>query len=238
VTTRRGSSVSPAEPDPEIDSEIDPPQSPDGWARRRQRVALDIELAALELFAEHGLDAVSIEQITAVAGISMRTFFRYFPTRDDLMFALPQRQVDHLCAAALARPPAESVLEAFIAAVRVQGEQPEEDRLRLWGRALQKGVLPAHDQMRPTTGMVAAYAEVIAQREHIKPTDMRAEVMATAIAGVMWSSFLRWLESNGKSTLADIIEKSFTILADLNFHAGTAGSSAVAKRSGRAGRSR
>jgi AcrR family transcriptional regulator len=208
-------------------SDVDPP--PDGWARRRQRVALDIELAALELFAQQSMESVSIEQITAAAGISMRTFFRYFPTRDDLMLALPQRQVDRLCAAALARPRHESVLEAFIGAVRVQGEEPEEERLRLWGRALQQGAVLDHDQMRPTAGMVAAYAEVIANRLAIKPTDVRAEVLATAIAGVMWSSFVRWLESNGKRSLAQVVEESFTILAELDFH------DVTAKRSGRVG---
>ncbi|MCU1345884.1 MAG: regulatory protein TetR [Acidimicrobiia bacterium] len=172
----------------------------------------------MELFAEQGMENVSIEQITAAAGISMRTFFRYFPTRDDLMLALPQRQVDRLCAATLARPADESVLEAFIAAVRSQGADPDEESLRLWGRALQNGAMPAHDQMRPSGPMVAAYADVIAQRLGIGATDLRAEVMATAIAGVMWSSFVKWLESNGRQPLADIIEESFTILAELNFH--------------------
>ncbi len=197
--------------------------SQDGWARRRQRVAADIELAALELFARKGAAAVSVEQIADAAGISVRTFFRYFPTRDDVMLALPQRQVEGLCAAAMSRPEHESVLEAFIGAVRVQGEQPEEDLLRLWGQALQQGAMPDHDQMRPTAGMVAAYAEVIARRVGIDADDLRAEVMATAIGGVMWSSFVRWLESDGGSSLVDLIEESFTILADLNRHASSDG---------------
>jgi AcrR family transcriptional regulator len=200
------------------DTSVEAPLEPDGWARRRQRVALDIEWAALQLFAEHGMETVSIEQITAAAGISMRTFFRYFPTRDDLMLALPQRQVERLCATTMARPAHESVLEAFIGAVQEQGEEPEEERLRLWGQVLQRGAVLSHDQMRPTAGMVAAYAEVIASRLGIKPTDVRAEVLATAIAGVMWSSFVRWLESNGQSSLAQVVAESFAILAELDFH--------------------
>jgi AcrR family transcriptional regulator len=210
VTTRQESSASPAEPDPG--------SAPDGWARRRQRVASDIEQAALQLFADRGPDATSVEQIAEAAGISVRTFFRYFPTRDDLMLALPQRQVEGLCAAALSRPSHESVLEAFIGAVRMQGEAPEEELLRLWGLALQKGAIPSHDQLQPSGGMVTAYAAVIAQRVGIEPSDVRAQVMATAIGGVMWSSFVRWLESSHERGLADVIEESFTILADLDHH--------------------
>ena len=37
---------------------------------------------------------MTVEQISQRAGISVRTFFRYFPTRDDIMFALPHRLVD------------------------------------------------------------------------------------------------------------------------------------------------
>ena len=48
---------------------------------------LDVARSALTLFAEHGFDATSVEQIAAAAGISRSTFFRQFRSKEDVVFA-------------------------------------------------------------------------------------------------------------------------------------------------------
>jgi AcrR family transcriptional regulator len=57
---------------------------------RKLRVTRDALVeAALELFATQGYDQTTVEQIAAAAGVSPRTFFRHFPTKQDVFF------VDH-----------------------------------------------------------------------------------------------------------------------------------------------
>ncbi|SNQ48565.1 putative DNA-binding transcriptional repressor AcrR [Frankia canadensis] len=58
--------------------------------RERQRRAIEAELraAALKLFGERGFDEVSVAEIAAEAGISERTFFRHFPTKEDVVLTL------------------------------------------------------------------------------------------------------------------------------------------------------
>ncbi len=51
-------------------------------ARRRRETARDIHLVALRLARERGFDAVTVEAISAEAGIAPRTFFNYFPTKE------------------------------------------------------------------------------------------------------------------------------------------------------------
>jgi AcrR family transcriptional regulator len=56
--------------------------------RERARSALKDSLGdiALELFEERGFDEVTVNDVAAAAGISPRSFFRYFPTKEDVVF--------------------------------------------------------------------------------------------------------------------------------------------------------
>ncbi len=192
----------------------------DGWARRRERIAGEIELAALELFAVSGPDDTPIEEVAKAAGISVRTFFRYFRTRDDIMLALPTRLVGELCARVHDRPATEGVLEAFIAAVHeAQVASIDDDLVRLWGRAMQRWSI-ARAEPQPSSGMAAAFGEVIAVRLGLSASDARVEVMATAIASVLWLAFLRWLASDSEQTLATAVEDAFTVLAQFDHSTG------------------
>ncbi|MEV4666517.1 TetR family transcriptional regulator [Microbacterium sp. LWO12-1.2] len=49
--------------------------------------ATRVVAAALDLFAEHGFDQTSVEQIAKAAGVSRSTFFRQFGGKDDVVFA-------------------------------------------------------------------------------------------------------------------------------------------------------
>ena len=71
--------------------------------------------AATEAFAEHGED-VALETIAARAGVGIGTLYRHFPSRDALVVAAYQHEVDALCAAAaelLAERPAAEALRAW-----------------------------------------------------------------------------------------------------------------------------
>jgi AcrR family transcriptional regulator len=185
----------------------------DGWARRRARVARHIERTALELLAREGPQNLTAEQIAAASGISVRTYFRYFPSRDAALTALARRLNDTTCRRVAARPTGESVLDAFTAAVRDGIDPEDEELILLWGQAVRRGFQPTAD---PDGGMVAAYAEVIAARLGIDVADVRVQVFAAATAGVMWSTFVRWIEGDGAHPLPKLMEEAFDALADLD----------------------
>jgi mycofactocin system transcriptional regulator len=62
---------------------------PDGGRRGRPPATSRTELQAIavRLFAEQGFEATTIEQVTAEAGVSERTFFRYFTTKASVLWA-------------------------------------------------------------------------------------------------------------------------------------------------------
>ncbi|SHN39261.1 TetR family transcriptional regulator [Cryptosporangium aurantiacum] len=56
--------------------------------RRRQTTSAEIEAAAFDLFTRHGSEHTTVDDIAAVAGVSPRTFFRYFPTKEDAVLGV------------------------------------------------------------------------------------------------------------------------------------------------------
>ena len=66
--------------------------------RNRSRTKQEIELAALQLFERQGYDATTVEQIARRAGISSATFFRYFSSKEEVLFANEQSAVDEMVA--------------------------------------------------------------------------------------------------------------------------------------------
>jgi AcrR family transcriptional regulator len=53
---------------------------------KKQQTRARLERAALDLFARRGYERTTVEEVAAVAGVSARTAFRYFPTKTDLVF--------------------------------------------------------------------------------------------------------------------------------------------------------
>lgn len=81
-------------------------------ARTRQR----LQEEALRLFIERGYEATTVEQIAAAAGVSHMTFFRYFPTKEDVVLS---DSYDPLLVAAIqARPRSEHPVTRIHTAVR------------------------------------------------------------------------------------------------------------------------
>src|ERR1700722_16558026 len=85
--------------------------------RKKARTSQALEDAALELFATKGFDATTIEEIADAVEVSPRTFFRYFTSKEEVLFAKDARKEGELATFLTARPPGESVLEKLRAAL-------------------------------------------------------------------------------------------------------------------------
>ena len=102
---------------------------PPGTSRR------ELELIALRLFAEQGFDNTTIEQIAAEAGVSKRTFFRYFGSKTSVLWSEFDHEVD-VIRAALAEVPAgvpmmDAIRRAVVAANHYGPPDVPELRMRM-----------------------------------------------------------------------------------------------------------
>lgn len=80
--------------------------------RRKAQTRREIAETAIELFARDGYDRVSAEAIAIEAGVSLRTFYRYFPAKDAVLSPIVTDGTQELMEAIAARPPGESLATA------------------------------------------------------------------------------------------------------------------------------
>jgi AcrR family transcriptional regulator len=190
-----------------VDGERGEPRA-GGWERKRIRTSLNIELAALRLIRERGVESVTVEQVAAAAGISVRTFYRYFLNVPDVLTGVAKRQTDWSCRMVLARPPGEDILDAFRStfAVPDEAQLPPEvgevlaeaaEALQLWGEIVRRDPDDVALRSHAVSYMTTRYQDVIRRRLGLDEDDDAPGVLAAALAGVIWFVYVRWVERDG-----------------------------------------
>src|ERR1700742_3279217 len=95
----------------------------------------ELRLIALRLFAAHGFDNTTIEQIAAEAGVSERTFFRYFTTKASVLWAEFDTEVaairDALADVPESVPMMDAIRTAVVAANHYRAEDVPDMRMRM-----------------------------------------------------------------------------------------------------------
>jgi AcrR family transcriptional regulator len=77
-----------------------------------------LQAAALDLFSREGFDATSTASIAAAAGVTERTFYRHFPTKEAVLFDDYEQRLDWLATALARRPLDEDLIESVVIACR------------------------------------------------------------------------------------------------------------------------
>ncbi|MER7282634.1 mycofactocin system transcriptional regulator [Dactylosporangium sp. NPDC000244] len=109
---------------------------PPGTSRRQ------LERIALRLFAEHGFDETTVDQIATEAGINKRSFFRYFDSKAAVLWGSFDAEVDALRKELASAPPGTPVMEAIRKAVVAVNHYRAEDVPELRARMKLIGSLP------------------------------------------------------------------------------------------------
>lgn len=103
-------------------------------AQNSERRRYDIASAAMRLFIERGYSSVTVEQIAAEVGIGVRTFFRYFATKEDAAFPDHEDRVARYTEALRQRrggpSPVDAVARASAASIRDYFDDPQLYRRR------------------------------------------------------------------------------------------------------------
>jgi len=185
--------------------------------RERKKLATRLALheAALRLVAERGLEHVSVDDIAARADVSPRTFFNYFPSKDDAVVGLDPAMPERQAAALLAQPADRSAVQALRAIAHQQAVEMAEEP-ELWPLRLQ--VIDSHSAL--LARLAAGFGEserilaaAIAERTGTRVgADVYPTLLAAVGAAAMRTALHRWLATDFTASLPDLVDEAWDAL--------------------------
>jgi AcrR family transcriptional regulator len=172
-----------------------------------------IQDAALELFARDGYAQVTATEVAEHAGVNVRTFYRHFPDKKEVLFGDGER-LEQLVLDAVDRvpdaPPHAAIRAAFTAVARDM--QPRYERLARRAAIVIATPELQERELRKTTAWASALAGRLTDRGTDEAT---AAACAHAAAAVFQVAFRRWLELAGTAELCDLLEQGLAALSAL-----------------------
>jgi AcrR family transcriptional regulator len=182
--------------------------------RKKVRTRAAIQSHALRLFREQGYDATTVQQIIEEVEVSASTFFRYFPTKADVVLS---DEFDPVIVAAFREQPRElSVIQALRAAfAQAFAQISDDDRAVQEDRMLLVLSVPELraamlDQFASAMGLLA---EIIAERTGRSPTDVSVRTFAGAVVGAAMAAMFA-IADDPSSDVAETIDQSMACLQD------------------------
>ena len=182
--------------------------------RRKDRTRRMIQTEALRLFADKGFAATTVDEIAAAADMAPRTYFRYFPAKEEVVFWADYQPM--LASFLAARPSDEPAIQALRHGI-VDGLAAfyDHDRERLLERIKLAFNTPAlHPRLRQQQAdWAVAMTVLLADRLGTRPDDLEVRAIAAAIAAALFVAIEEWQAHDGQEDLRTLIHRALgTIL--------------------------
>jgi AcrR family transcriptional regulator len=162
--------------------------------------------AALELYDERGFESTTVAEIAARAGLTERTFFRYFTDKREVLFAggeqLQELMVQAVADAPASLPPLEATTEALNAAAHVMRDQEFSRRRQA---IIASSTELQERELIKLAGIASALADTLRRRGVSEPS---ASLTAEAGVAVFKIAFERWVDEDNRADLPQLIRES------------------------------
>jgi AcrR family transcriptional regulator len=180
--------------------------------RKRTRMRLAIQAEAIRLFAEKGYENTTVEDIAYAAAISPRTYFRYFPTKEDVVvWDEYDPVIDDLVAARPADEPA--ALTARAVMIEALGGIYRRDRAELLTRVRLLTTVPElRARLLETQSDAMEFASMLARRRGADELEVR--VVIAALGAIIVAALDEWQRDDGKTDLLAIFNQMTKALAE------------------------
>jgi AcrR family transcriptional regulator len=170
--------------------------------------------AAYALFAEKGYAQTTMDEVAERAGLSRRTAFRYFATKEELVFPAREARLALLCAELVPRAGErgfETVRRACLALAK-HFEADRERQLAQWRILQGEPALVGRDLDFDRESEAAIEAAFLAGERDTPRARRRAKVRAAAVTGAVRATLREWLEGGASADLGRLGRETFAEL--------------------------
>jgi AcrR family transcriptional regulator len=185
-------------------------------SRKKERTRRAIEDAALDLFAEQGYEATTVDEIAARAEVSKATFFRYFGTKGEVIFGDTGDRYEALRLAIVERPAAEDDVTAVRHAIQQDWTHTlDPDRTSRQARAARTSPLLRGLSFDLGMKWQAAISWALAERRGLDVPDRRCWLTAGISFAALSNAVNSWMHEGAQGDLAPAIDDAFVLLGDI-----------------------
>jgi TetR/AcrR family transcriptional regulator, regulator of mycofactocin system len=186
--------------------------------RKKRETRQALEDAAWRLFTRKGYDATTLADITNAVDVAPRTFFRYFDSKEAVLFGDWRTDVDELARRVSERPIAETPLEALAEAILSFSARFEADRAVIFQRmriAAQSTHVGRYQRQIIEAAWEDTLAAAIAARLDVDlDTDLHPRLYARVAVAVLLAALGTWVARNDRTTdLSELVRSGFDVLA-------------------------
>lgn len=173
-----------------------------------------LRAAAIELFLEHGFENVTVAQIADRAGLTRRTFSRYFADKRDVLFArsdqLPGALAEAVRRADPHLPPYDALIEALASVAGVLADRVAEHAQQ------RRAIIAASSELqeRAHTKFAAVAAAVGAALRERGADGATARLLADVGVAIFRQAFDRWVDAPQRHDLVECVREAATQLSD------------------------
>jgi AcrR family transcriptional regulator len=194
--------------------------------RKKDQTRDALGRAAIELFETKGYEATTVAEIARAANVSRRTFFRYFPTKDALLFVDNSDHLERFREILDNREPNDSIVGPIRRACLAQADEYMRDRDQVVARARIIESSPGLSKQERQQDLLweQAISEALHASHQSSPTtERRARMLAGAIVGAMRAAIIEWQRLEGNADLVRLTGEALDLfdLHDLDFQAST-----------------
>jgi AcrR family transcriptional regulator len=185
--------------------------------RTRRAVQKEIADAALALFASRGYDATTIDDIATAVGMSQRSVFRYFATKEEIVVGKLDLSADDMLAILRARPAGEPAWTSLRRLFDIVGTPDQ-----------QEAVKPMHRVIFETPALLGLYLQKLhsvqdavvaalldraeAAGTPYAPDDPAPQALTAAAFGCLVAAQHAWMASPGNEYLASYIDRAMAAI--------------------------
>jgi AcrR family transcriptional regulator len=182
----------------------------------KMRTERALQQAALELFAEHGYDTTTTDEIAEQAGVSPRTFFRYFPTKESVLFVGELGWFQSFTERFLAQPESLSDIEAIRATLLAVAPRlvPGRPALGLYFRAVASSATLRGGVQDRQQEDIRTLADAVATRRGLASVDEGCSLLAHMVLVVHRRALTRWLAGRANVDPGKVIDTEFDLLLE------------------------